>query len=99
MRKFNLFAAAALIAVPAMLVSSPVQTASQVPWINSAAGPVTQPNCPTGSRSGCFGPGIPTGVNAAPNAAGAGFTPVAPVSFCMQFMQAFLRASTNPGGV
>ena len=98
MRRYRLLAAAALIVLPSILVSSPVPSAPQMPWINTAGGPISQPNCPTGSQYGCFGQGVPVGGNATPNVANANLSPIAPFGACMQFMQAFLRMGGNFGG-
>ena len=95
MRRYRLFAAVALIVLPSILGSSPVRSNSMMPWINNAAGPISQPNCPTGSQNGCFAPVNPTGSYGNPYAANPNYSMVAPFSGCMQFMQAFLRMGAN----
>lgn len=97
MRRCRLLTVALLLVLPSIFVPGSGYSASQLPGINTA-GPVQQPNCPTGSQFGCFGPGIQqTGGNGAVNT---GFASTAsyqysPFTPCLQFMQMFLRMGTG----
>ncbi len=93
MTRYRLIVAAMLIASSSVLASGPLHAAPQLPWINYSAGPVTQPNCPTGSQSGCFAQGVAAGGNATPYTANANYSMAAPFSACMQMMQVFMRMS------
>ena len=93
MRKFRVFTVVALVVLPTIFASTPGYSAAQLPWINTEAGPVQQPYCPSGNQFGCFGPSTPTGVYGSGMAGTVNTAAYAPNPFepCLQFMQAFMR--------
>jgi hypothetical protein len=60
MKKYRLYAVAALLLAPSILFSAPGSTAASLPEIDSGAKPFLQPNCPVQSGNGCFGGSLPT---------------------------------------
>jgi hypothetical protein len=54
MKKFRLYAVAALIAAPSILFSGPGLSTSSLPEIGGTAKTLQQPNCPAGGGYGCF---------------------------------------------
>ncbi len=94
MRRYRLLGMAALLVLPMLLAPAPRFAAAQLPWINSAGGPVQQPFCPNGSQNGCFSQGMQTSGNATGSAAPYPYTPFEP---CLQFMQVFFRMAAGQG--
>ena len=99
MRKYKIFAAVALLAVPFLLTPVLVSSASQLPWIQAPSGSFQQPLCPTGRQFGCFNPNTQIGGNRPVDAGLANATPYpyTPFEPCLQFMQVFLRLAAGSG--
>lgn len=54
MKKSRILTAAALLALPSMLISSPGYSTSSLPEIGAQAGFYQQQSCPNGNQGGCF---------------------------------------------
>lgn len=54
MKKYRLYAIAALLAVPSMLVSGPGLSTSSLPAIDAGASAQQRQNCPVEGGYGCF---------------------------------------------
>ncbi len=62
MKKYRLYAVAALLVAPSILVSGSGYSTSNLPEIDSTAKPFLQPNCPVGGAFGCFNGSQPSPV-------------------------------------
>ncbi len=60
MKKYRLYAVAALLAAPSILVSSPGFSTSRLPQIGDATSSIQQQNCPVGGGFGCFNSALPS---------------------------------------
>jgi hypothetical protein len=63
MKKYKLYAAAALIVAPSILFSGSGLSDSSLPAIGNSTQSVLQPNCPVEGGFGCFGSSRPSPIS------------------------------------
>lgn len=99
MKKYRLFAAIALLALPSMIFSTAGHSTSRLPEIGTSTQQFGRQSCPTGSEQGCFGSGVGVGGNGMIAAifASADHFRRERINTCVQFIQRIQSFGTEPG--
>lgn len=99
MKRYRLFSAIALLALPSMFFSAAGYSTSHPPEIGTSTQPFGQQSCPTGSEQGCFGSTIGMGGN---GMIGVTFATADQfrrerINTCLQFLQRIRSFGAEPG--